>query len=105
MSKVEYIFTVVGKASCVVTQPTDGGMEPWMLALIIVVSVVLTLAIIFAAVCIVNYCRKKKLKEKGSGTVKGSIPIMTSQLSERSSDGGHDNLPDRDILASEQRHM
>ncbi|XP_067948846.1 protocadherin Fat 4-like [Watersipora subatra] len=93
-----------GKASCVIST-SDQGMKPWLLAIIIVVAVVATLSIIFAAVCLINCCRKRNSKEKGSGTIKPTEPIMTSQLSESCSHNGHDNFADSEILYSEQPKM
>jgi len=82
------------------TNTSKQSIKPWMWAVIIVGSVVFVLAVVLVTV---YGCRRLKPDRKSSGTMKGSLPIITSQFSKSNeTSGGLDNLTDADILASEQ---
>ena len=63
VSHVCNVVITAGRTLCVVAAP-DEGMAPWLLAVIIVLSAVFIISTIFITVCLVNYFRKRKGKQK-----------------------------------------
>lgn len=77
------------------------SIPSWAIIVIIVGSVVMVLAIALITVFTVLKCKRRQSKARSGSTTKSTMPIITEIKGSDAFDG-LDNLPDREILASER---